>query len=351
MSEQVSVELDLTGASLGPWKLEHLLGEGAMARVYQARHEQDGRVAAVKVLRAEHSKDAELVQRFVREARAIAAVQHENIPLAYDVGEHRAPDGTAVTYQVMERLEGKLLSDACDAGPLPLQRAVRICLKVARALHAAHQIGVVHRDIKPENVFLHGQDEAVKVLDFGMAKLTKQVGEMPKSGTMEGVVLGTPEYMAPEQALGRPVDLRADVYAVGLMLYELLTGARPFSGDTFGKLLVQITSRPVEPLPQTLRDGTAVPPALAEAVMKCLAKNPDDRFPSAEALADALQPFSGEPAPPPRPAAPAPPPALTPRLSFTELEAIKPSKAPLIVAAVAGAALLVAILWAVATKF
>ncbi|MEW5741029.1 MAG: serine/threonine-protein kinase [Myxococcota bacterium] len=349
----MSVELDLTGASLGAWKVEQLLGEGAMARVYQAKHEQDGRVAAVKVLRAEHGKDGELVQRFLREARAVAAIHHENIPEAYDFGEQRAPDGTTVTYQVMERLEGKLLSDACDAGPLPLERAVRICLHVARALQAAHAIGVVHRDIKPENVFLHGPAETVKVLDFGMAKLTKPVGEMPKSGTMEGVVLGTPEYMAPEQALGRPVDLRADVYAVGLMLYELLTGARPFTGETFGKLLVQITSRPVPTLPEKLADGTPVPPALADAVMRCLAKNPDDRFPSAEALADALQPFSGEPAPPPRPPAPVPgaSPELSPRLSFTELEAIKPSRTPLIIAAVVGVALLSAILWALATKF
>lgn len=351
MSEQVNVELDLTGATLGGWRLERLLGEGAMARVYQARHAQDGRCAAVKVLRAEHAKDGELVERFLREARAVAAMHHENIPEAFDFGVHRAPDGTTVAFQVMERLDGKPLSEVCDAGPLPLQRAVRICLQVARALQAAHELGVVHRDIKPENVFLHGPSEAVKVLDFGMAKLTKPVGEMPKSGTVEGVVLGTPEYMAPEQALGRPVDLRADVYAVGLMLYELLTGTRPFTGETFGKLVVQITGRPVPPLPEKLADGTVVPPALAEVVMKCLSKSPDDRYPSAAALADALQPFSGEPAPPPRPALPAPSPELSPRLSFSELEAIKPSKTPLVVAAVVGAALLGGILWAVATKF
>jgi len=345
-SAQVDVELDLAGATLGPWRLEHLLGEGAMARVYKARHGGDGRVSAVKVLRAKHAADAELVQRFVREARAVNAIKHENIVEVLDFGEHRAPDGTTAAYQALELLEGRLLSDVCDAGPLTLQRAVRICVQVARALAAAHDIGVVHRDIKPENIYLHGGDELVKVLDFGMAKLLQPIGELPRSGTMEGVVLGTPEYMAPEQALGLQVDRRADVYAVGLMLYELLTGARPFTGDTFGKLLVQITSKPVPSLPETLPAGEAVPPELAAAVHRCLAKSPDDRFPSADALADALQPFSGLPPPPPRkPVVVEPPRAL----SMSELQAIRPSATPKIVAVVVGAlvlaGLLVALLW------
>lgn len=341
---QVEVELDLTGASLGPWRLEHVLGEGAMARVYQARN-ADGRVTAVKVLRREHAKDAELVSRFVREARAVNAIKHEHIVEVYDFGEERAPDGTTASYQVMELLQGTLLSDACDAGPLPLQQAVRICVQVAWALDAAHQVGVVHRDIKPENIYLNGPQGQVKVLDFGMAKLLKPIGEMPKSGTIEGVVLGTPEYMAPEQALGRQVDLRADIYAVGLMLYELLMGARPFSGETFGKLLVQITSKPVPRLPETLRSGEAVPPALADVVAKCLSKSPEDRYGSAEELARALEPFAGLPPSPPRTVqAPRPAPAPSPADEAAMAAAVKGSALPKVVAVLVAVALVAAAL-------
>ncbi|MEW6435304.1 MAG: serine/threonine-protein kinase [Myxococcota bacterium] len=343
-SGQVEVELDLTGATLGPWRLEHVLGEGAMARVYQARA-ADGRVTAVKVLRREHSRDAELVSRFVREARAVNAIKHEHIVEVYDFGEQRAPDGTTASYQVMELLQGRLLSDVCDAGPLPLQQAVAICVQVAWALDAAHQIGVVHRDIKPENIYLHGPGAKVKVLDFGMAKLLKPIGELPKSGTMEGVVLGTPEYMAPEQALGRQVDLRADIYAVGLMLFELLMGARPFAGETFGKLLVEITSKPAPRLPERLPSGEVVPPALADVVMKCLAKSPEERVQTAEALARALEPYSGLPPAPPRKVQaprPAPPPSADEEAALAA--AVKGSPLPKVVAVLVGVAVLAAAL-------
>jgi len=299
----VDVELDLTGTWLGPWRLEHLLGEGAMARVYQAR-DAGGRVTAVKVLRWEHAKDAELVSRFVREAR-----------------------------------------DACSAGPLPLEQAVRICVQVAWALDAAHQIGVVHRDIKPENIFLNGPKGDVKVLDFGMAKLLEPIGELPKSGTIEGVVLGTPEYMAPEQALGHQVDRRADIYAVGLMLYELLLGTRPFSGETFGKLLVQITSTPAPRLPDRLPSGERVPPALADVVAKCLSKSPDDRFGSAEELARALEPFSGLPPAPPRTLqVRRPAPALSAADEAAMAAAVKGSMTPKVVAVLVALALVAAAL-------
>jgi serine/threonine-protein kinase len=154
---------------------------------------------------------------------------------------------------------------------------------------------VVHRDIKPDNIFLQrksGQDDFVKVLDFGVAKLLKPLGELPKSGTQAGIVIGTPEYMAPEQALGLGTDFHVDVYAVGLVLYEMLTGNQPFQGETFGKLVVEITSRPVPQMGSRAKSGEMLPRALADVVLKCLSKKPEDRYASAEELAVALDPFA-----------------------------------------------------------
>ncbi len=334
----VEVELDLAGAALGPWRLERLLGEGAMARVYRARH-VDGRPAAVKVLRRAHAGDPELVQRFVREARAVDAVKHPHIVEVYDFGEQRGPDGTAIPWQAMELLEGRLLADACEAGPVPAREAARIGLQVTWALDAAHRVGVVHRDLKPENIVLHGPGEQVKVLDFGMAKLLEPLGDLPRSGTLEGVVLGTPEYMAPEQALGQRVDRRADLYSVGVILFELLVGARPFRGDTFGKLLVEVTSRPAPPLPPTLRSGEPTPPGLAALVERCLAKSPDQRFASAAALAAALAPFAGLPATPP-----VPPRAVAEPDEAALAAAVKGAALPKVLAALVGVALLAGVL-------
>jgi serine/threonine-protein kinase len=339
-----SMDYDLSGSELGPWHLERVLGEGAMGKVYFAKHQRIGRVAAVKVLKAEHAKNPDLVQRFIAEATAVNAIRNEHIVEVYDFGEQLQPDGSALAYCVMELLEGKPLSEVM-AQHFTIARTVRLGWQLAKALHSAHQIGVVHRDVKPENMFLHrkGDDaEFLKVLDFGIAKLLKPIGDIPQSGTAAGIVIGTPEYMAPEQALGAPTDRRADIYAVGLVLYELVSGRQPFHADTFGKLVVEITSKPPPPMPGKTALGEVVHPTLRRIISRCLEKEPDRRFQTAEELAQALEPFvTGAPV---RELAPTPMPT-TPSLLPSPNEAddvlvVQRSKAPLVVAAVVVLALL-----------
>ncbi len=288
------VEPDLSGQSLGPYQLSRMLGEGAMGRVYLGKHNRIGREAAVKVLKAEHACHKDLVQRFIQEATAVNAIKNEHIVEVHDFGEELTADGNARVYCVMEVLHGKALSDEMAGGPIAVQRACKIVQQVTRALGAAHALGVVHRDIKPENIFLHERDgdkDYVKVLDFGVAKLLKPLASLPTSSTQAGIVIGTPEYMAPEQALGISTDLRVDLYAVGLVLYELLVGEQPFKGNTFGKLVVEITTQPPPPMPSRTKGGEAIPRGLADVVMKCLEKKPEDRFSSAADLVAAIEPF------------------------------------------------------------
>jgi serine/threonine-protein kinase len=294
-SDPQFVEPDFTGTTLGYYDLVRIIGEGAMGRVYLAKHKKIGREVAIKVMKAEHAQKSDLVQRFLQEATAVNAIKHEHIVDVHDFGEERRPDGSNVVYCVMELLQGKSVAEEMEAGPVSVHRAVEITRQVALALSAAHAVGVVHRDIKPDNIFLHrrgGQSDYVKVLDFGVAKLLKPLGAMPTSGTQAGVIIGTPEYMAPEQALGMATDLRVDLYALGLVLYELICGQKPFSGDTFGKLVVEITTKPPRPLSKTSLAGDFVPPPLADVVMKCLEKKPEERFASGDELAAALEPFT-----------------------------------------------------------
>ncbi len=286
------VEVDLSGTTLGQWQLERVLGEGAMGKVYLGRHARIGREAAVKVLKSEHAKNAESVQRFIQEATAVNAIKNEHIVEISDFGEQPSAGGVATVFCVMELLEGRSLADAMDAEAFTLARAARVAREMALALHAAHQVGVVHRDIKPENIFLLKRDEFVKVLDFGVAKLLKPLGDIPRSGTQAGVVIGTPDYMAPEQALGGAFDFRVDLWAVGVVLYEMLTGRRPFTGDTFGRLVVELTTKPPPPLPHETSRGEPIPAGFSRLVMKCLARMPEDRFQSGEALAQALEPWT-----------------------------------------------------------
>jgi serine/threonine-protein kinase len=289
------VEPDFSGNTLGNWKLEKIIGEGAMGRVYLGTHNRIGRKAAVKVLKAEHASSTELVHRFIQEAQAVNAIKNEHIVEVYDFGELAKPDGARLVYCVMELLEGEALAETLNRGPITVQRTARIGMQLAQALAAAHQVGVIHRDVKPENIFLHlkGDDpDYVKVLDFGVAKLLKPIGDLPSSGTLAGIVVGTPEYMAPEQALGVSVDMRSDLYAVGLVLYELITGVQPFQADTFGKLVVEITQKPVPPMPQTTRLGEVMPRGMASIILKCLQKEPEARFQSGLELARALKPHA-----------------------------------------------------------
>ncbi len=288
-------EPDLTGQRLGMYDLKQMLGEGAMGRVYLGKHHRIGREAAVKVLKAEHAREKDLVQRFIQEATAVSAIKNEHIVEVHDFGEEVTASGLPLVYCVMEVLDGRSLADEIKLGPMEVRRACRIMQQVARALGSAHALGVVHRDVKPENIFLHrrdGDSDYVKVLDFGVAKLLKPMGGMPTSSTQAGMIIGTPDYMAPEQALGISTDLRVDLYAVGLVLYELLAGQQPFRGNTFGQLVVEITTKPPPPLPVRTPGGELMPQRLTEIVARCLAKKPEDRWNDATELCAALEPFA-----------------------------------------------------------
>jgi eukaryotic-like serine/threonine-protein kinase len=333
----VPVEVDLTGQTLGNYEITGVVGEGAMGKVYRGRHTRIGRVAAVKVLKEEHAQSTDLVQRFIQEAQAVNAIKNPHIVDVYDFGEERTPDGARRVYCIMELLEGESLADLMDREPLTVQLATKVCCELSQALHAAHQVGVVHRDIKPDNIFLVRREKDprfTKVLDFGVAKLLKPIGDIPRAGTQAGVVIGTPEYMAPEQALGQLTDARVDLYAVGLVLYEILAGRRPYAGESFGTLVVEITTKPLPPLPEKTPRGESVPPALVQIISKALEKDADRRWQSGEALAQALKPFAeGKTV------------AATAVPELDELAAVRPSRGPRLAAAGLSLALLAGGAW------
>lgn len=268
------------------YKVEVLLGQGAMGAVYRAQHIHMQKAVALKVLHQSMSSNQEVVRRFEREAIAAGRVEHPNVATATDFG--RLKDGSF--YLVLEFIDGKSLGQLMEeTGPMPVERACRITGQIAAALSAAHAAGIVHRDLKPENVMLPQGDhegDIVKVLDFGMAKL-QQADSSETKLTMHGAVYGTPQYMAPEQASGQDVDQRADLYAVGLMLYEMLAGKPPFEADQMMALLLKHMTEKVPPLPST------VPRPIAKLVMSLLEKKPEDRPQSAAEVLDALGEFLG----------------------------------------------------------
>ena len=275
------------GTVLGNYELVDLLGKGAMGRVFRARHALLGREVAIKVLNADLAARPDIVDRFFREARVVNDIDHGNIVEVTDFVE--AP---GVAYLVMELLDGvslrELLKQKGRRYP-PIARLLGILMQVCDALEAAHAKGVVHRDLKPDNVFVVKRDgeDFVKVLDFGIAKLRDSGDD--QASTMSGMILGTPHYMSPEQALGKRVDRLADVWAAGVVLYEVLAGAVPFTAKSFVELAVKIREQPPAPLPPKTPRGEKVPPELAAIVMRCLEKKPVDRFRSMAALAEALR--------------------------------------------------------------
>jgi serine/threonine-protein kinase len=262
------------GDILGSYQLERLLGEGSMGHVFQARHVRLGRQVALKVLRSTYAHDGNFVRRFFQEAHAVNQINHEHIVEIFDFVEDTA---AGHVYCVMELLRGQSLSDLLREERLSLARIRRIMVQVCAALSAAHQLGVVHRDIKPDNLFIaqkSGQTDFVKVLDFGVAKLLTAEGV---NGTLDGTIIGTPTYMSPEQAAGLPVDARADIYAVGTVLYELLAGRPPFVAPNFGQLMVKILTESPPELPTHTPAGDAIPPELARITARCLSKEPEGR--------------------------------------------------------------------------
>jgi serine/threonine-protein kinase len=282
------------GEVLGNYQLERLLGEGSMGRVFQARHVRLGRQVALKVLRPQHARDVSFVRRFFQEARSVNQINHEHIVEIFDFVEDME---RGHVYCVMELLRGQSLAQLMDAKPLPLQRIQRIGVQVCAALGAAHKVGVVHRDVKPDNLFVvnrGGHADFVKVLDFGVAKILTSEGT---GNTLDGTIIGTPTYMAPEQAAGLPVDQRADIYAVGNLLYEMLAGRPPFQAPAFGQLVVQIITQAPPPLPTRLASGELMPRALADLVLRCLAKEPESRPQTLEEVTTALLMVTGKVAP------------------------------------------------------
>ncbi len=268
------------------YRIVRILGVGGMGGVYEAEHLLIGKKVALKCLHREYSRDRDIVERFKREARAATLIGNDHIIDVTDMGD--LPDGSP--FLVMEYLAGRPLAAVCDLGPMPIKRAVHIARQICSALGAAHDKGIVHRDLKPENVFLverNGDPDFVKVLDFGISKMHSSGHD--KGLTRTGMAMGTPSYMSPEQAQGaKNLDHRTDIWALGVILYEMLAARRPFDADSYPLLLMNIVATDPDPVSWYRKD---LPPALADAVMKCLEKDQDARILSMRDLATALSPF------------------------------------------------------------
>ncbi len=279
------------GTRLGPYEVLSPMGAGGMGEVYRARDPRLGRDVAIKALPSAFSADADRLNRFEQEARAAAASNHPNILAVLDVGQH---DGAP--YIVSELLDGETLGERLRTGRLPVRKATEYAVQIARGLAAAHEKGIVHRDLKPANIFITA-DGRVKILDFGLAKLTQvesivsgmsaQPTTLPS--TEPGMVLGTIGYMSPEQVRGLQVDHRSDIFALGAVLFEMLSGVRAFRGDTAADTMSAILNDDPRDLPIADRH---IPPALARIVDRCLEKSPAARFQSASDLGFALESVS-----------------------------------------------------------
>src|SRR5688572_12741437 len=279
------------GSVLGSYRLIDVIGEGGMGVVYVAEHMRLGRKVAIKTLRSEYSNNALAVRRFFSEARAVNRICHQNIVEITDFVEQPGADN----YYIMELLQGTTLARVIDhAGimPIPVERSVAIMVQVAAALEAVHTAGIIHRDLKPDNVFLierGGTRDFVKVLDFGVAKLIETPEQVSVHQTAAGQILGTPEYMSPEQASAQSVTTQTDVYSFGVLLYELVTGRRPVTGKSFGEIVVKhltatpIPARKVKGLPHD------IPVELVDLILACLAKEPGDRPQGMHAVAERLE--------------------------------------------------------------
>jgi eukaryotic-like serine/threonine-protein kinase len=270
-----------SGTALGPYSIVAPIGAGGMGEVYRARDNRLDRSVAIKILPPALASGT-MRARFEREAKAISALTHPNICAVYDVGNH---DG--VEYLVLEYLEGETLADRLARGPLPLSQVVRYGSEIAQALHHAHRRGITHRDLKPGNVMLTAS--GAKLLDFGLAKLMEPSGEMASETltrkeliTAEGTVVGTLPYMSPEHVEGRTVDHRSDIFSLGVMLYEMATGGRPFTGGSQAAVIASILS--TDPPTQS-----SMPPALDRIIRTALEKNPDERWQSAQDVARQLR--------------------------------------------------------------
>ncbi|MCA9601913.1 MAG: serine/threonine protein kinase [Myxococcales bacterium] len=279
VTREIAVPDKLIGRTIdGRYRVETKIGEGGMGNVYLATHVVLNRKLALKVLAGDMARNPEVVARFQQEAQSATAIGHQNIIDIVDFGA--LPDTTA--YFVMEYLDGKSLTSLLEAGePPPADEIIHIVRQIAEALSAAHARGIVHRDLKPDNIFVirrGDSDRFVKVLDFGIAK----VGGAASKLTQTGVIFGTPHYMAPEQAAGQAVDHRADIYSLGIILYELCVGQVPFDADTYMGILSKHMFEP-PPVDPTVVEGRGLG-AFRPMILKALAKKPEDRYQSMEEL-------------------------------------------------------------------
>src|SRR5262249_11515910 len=265
------------GTKLGPYRIVAPAGAGGMGEVYKGADTRLNRTVAIKVLPEHFSQDPEMKQRFEREAQTIAAMNHPHICTLYDVGQQ---DGTE--FLVMEYLEGETLDTRISRGPLPLDEALKVAIEIADALDKAHAQGVTHRDLKPGNVML--TTSGAKLLDFGLAKLKQQTtspdtpAPAGANTTTPGTIMGTMQYMAPEQLEGKEADARTDIFAFGALLYEMASGKKAFEGKSKAHLIAAIVSVDPEPLS---KQQPEIPPALDFLVKRCLEKDPEDRLQTA----------------------------------------------------------------------
>lgn len=275
------------GKRLGPYEILEPLGAGGMGEVYRARDTRLDRDVAVKVLPETLTNDAALLTRFDREAKLLATLSHPNILTVFDVGTDQG-----ISYVVMELLEGASLQQRIAAEPMDWQKALRIAISIAQGLSAAHSKGIIHRDLKPENIFIT-TNSVVKILDFGLARVEPHLGGDNISrvatvvqDTSPGMLIGTIPYMSPEQVRGQPVDHRSDIFSFGCVLYEMLSGSRPFASTSAVDTIAAILK---DPAPDLSKSGSRIPLPLQDLLRRCMEKDPNNRFQSVCEVVDALQ--------------------------------------------------------------
>ena len=275
------------GTRFNHYEVVSQLGAGGMGEVYLAEDPRLGRQVAIKVLPAEFAKDSDRLRRFEQEARATSALNHPNILTVYDIGAHEG-----APYIVAELLEGEELSELIKESAIATRKAVDYARQIAEGLAAAHAKGIIHRDLKPENLFVT-KDGRVKILDFGLAKLRpQQFGDIDKDAptqkriTDPGVIMGTVGYMSPEQVRGQETDHRSDIFAFGVILYEMLSGQRAFRGDSAIEVMNAILKEDPADLGES---GMKIAPGLEKVLRRCLEKKPEHRFHSAHDLGFALE--------------------------------------------------------------